>query len=389
MKKIVIIGGVAGGASAATRLRRLDEKAKIIMFERGPHVSFSSCGLPYRLGNVIKETESLFVTTPKQFYNNFNIDARINEEVIEIDRKNNKVKVKKIETEEIYEETYDKLILSPGANPIVPKFPGIEKVQVFTVKTVVDVMNIIKFLNDKEVKEITIIGGGFIGVETAENLREIGYNITLIEAMPQILKPFDYDMVQIFHKELMDKGVNLILNKKVEGFEENKVLLSSGEKVKTDLVLMAIGVSPETTLAKNANLDIGKMGGIRTNQNYMTNDSDIYAIGDAIEVYSPLFHDYFKLALAGPAQKQGRAVADHINDLPVENRGFIGTSIIKVFDYNGASTGMTEGFIKAMNLNVDYDTVALVAHDSVSIMPNSNPMYFKLVYEIPTGKILG
>lgn len=389
MKKIVIIGGVAGGASAATRLRRLDEKAKIIMFERGPHVSFSSCGLPYRLGNVIKETESLFVTTPKQFYNNFNIDARINEEVIEIDRKNNKVKVKKIETEEIYEETYDKLILSPGANPIVPKFPGIEKVQVFTVKTVVDVMNIIKFLNDKEVKEITIIGGGFIGVETAENLREIGYNITLIEAMPQILKPFDYDMVQIFHKELMDKGVNLILNKKVEGFEENKVLLSSGEKVKTDLVLMAIGVSPETTLAKNANLDIGKMGGIRTNQNYMTNDSDIYAIGDAIEVYSPLFHDYFKLALAGPAQKQGRAVADHINDLPVDNRGFIGTSIIKVFDYNGASTGMTEGFIKAMNLNVNYDTVALVAHDSVSIMPNSNPMYFKLVYEIPTGKILG
>ena len=389
MKKILIVGGVAGGASVATRLRRLNEEDEIIMFERGEHVSFSSCGLPYRLGNVIKNTEDLIVTSPKAFLDNFNVDVRNNTEVIEIDRKNKKLKIKNLKTEDIYEETYDKLILSPGANPIVPQFPGIEKVQVFTVKNVMDVINIIKFLDNKKVKEVTIIGGGFIGVETAENLKEVGYNITLIEAMPQLLKPFDYDMVQIFHKELTDKGVNLILNKKVEGFEENKVLLSSGEKVDTDVVFMAIGVSPETTLAKGANLDIGKMGGIKTNQNYMTNDPDIYAIGDAVEVYGSLFHDYFKLALAGPAQKQGRAVADHINNLPVDNRGYIGTSIIQVFDYNGASTGMTEGFIKAMKLNVDYDTISLVAHDSVSIMPNSNPMYFKLVYEIPTGKILG
>lgn len=389
MKKILIVGGVGGGASVATRLRRLSEKDNIIMFEKGPHISFSNCGLPYRLGEVIKNTDDLLINTPEDFLSNFNVDVRAFTEVIEIDRKNKLIKAKNIKTEEIYEESYDKLILSPGANPIVPNFPGIEKVKVFTIRNVEDVINILSFLDKEKVKKITVIGGGFIGVETAENLKTIGYDITLIEAMPQLLKPFDYDMVQIFHKELLDKGINLILNKKVESFEKNTVILSTKEKIETDLVFMAIGVSPETTLAKKSGLEIGKTGAIKTNQNYMTNDNDIYAIGDAIEVYGKIFHDYFKLSLAGPAQKQARSVADHINNIPVTNQGYLGTSIIKVFDYNGASTGITEGFIKAMNLNINYDTVALVAHDSVSIMPNSNPMYFKLVFEVPTGKILG
>lgn len=387
MKKILIVGGVAGGASAAARLRRLNEKDKIIIFERGPHVSFSNCSLPYYMGGLIANEETLLLMSPEKFLKQFNIDARINSEVIAIDRDKKEVTVV-CEGKE-YKESYDKLILSMGAKSIVPDIKGIEKVNIFTIRNVVDISRIHSFLKGKKDAKVAVIGGGFIGIEMAENLKNAGYSVTIVEALPQIMKPFDYDMVQILHRELIDNGVDLIVNDKVESFDVNTVILGSGKKIEADAVVLAIGVVPETDIAVKAGIELGKTGAIKTDSNYRTNDKDIYAVGDAIEVYNPLFNDYFKLALAGPAQKQARAAADHINGRTVDNRGFIGSSVIKVFNYNGAATGLSEGLIKAMNLNIKYDTVEIIPFDGVSIMPSSRLMHFKLIYEVPTGKILG
>lgn len=387
MKKILIVGGVAGGASAAARLRRLNEKDKIIIFERGPHVSFSNCSLPYYMGGLIANEETLLLMSPEKFLKQFNIDARINSEVIAIDRDKKEVTVV-CEGKE-YKESYDKLILSMGAKSIVPDIKGIEKVNIFTIRNVVDISRIHSFLKGKKDAKVAVIGGGFIGIEMAENLKNAGYSVTIVEALPQIMKPFDYDMVQILHRELIDNGVDLIVNDKVESFDVNTVILGSGKKIEADAVVLAIGVVPETDIAVKAGIELGKTGAIKTDSNYRTSDKDIYAVGDAIEVYNPLFNDYFKLALAGPAQKQARAAADHINGRTVDNRGFIGSSVIKVFNYNGAATGLSEGLIKAMNLNIKYDTVEIIPFDGVSIMPSSRLMHFKLIYEVPTGKILG
>lgn len=389
MKKILIVGGVAGGASAATRLRRLSEEDNIIMFEKGPHVSFSNCALPYHLSGVIDEADKLVLMSPEKFKAQYNIEARVNSEVISIDRDNKEIEVKNYLTGEVYRESYDKLILSPGAKPIVPNIPGIDKVNIFTIRNVVDIDKLNKFAKELNAKDIAVIGGGFIGVEAAENLREAGYNVSLIEAMNQILKPFDYDMVQILHKEMYDKRINLIVGDKVENFEENKVVLNSGKKVKAKAVVMAIGVSPEITLAKEAGLQIGATGAIKVDSNYKTNDDDIYAVGDAIEVYNALTHSMTKVSLAGPALKQARSVADHINGKKAINRGYIGSSAIKVFDYNAASTGLNEGLIKALNMNINYDIVRLITNDKVGIMPDAKPLHFKLIFEVPTGKVLG
>lgn len=388
-RKILIIGGVAGGASAAARLRRNSEEDQIIMFEKGPHVSFSNCSLPYHLSGVIKEAEDLVLMNPEIFLKQYNIDARINNEVIAIDRENKYVTVKDVLTGENYTETYDKLILSPGASPIVPSIPGIEKVNVFTIRNVVDIDELNKFVKQIYTKDVTVIGGGYIGVEAAENLRKAGYNVSLIEATNQILRPFDYDMVQIFHKEMIDNQVNLILGDKVEKFEENKVILSSGLKINASVVVLAIGVSPETYLAKEAGLEIGETGAIKVNKNYQTNDTDIYAVGDAIEVYHALTHTMTKLSLAGPALKEARSIADHINNKITLNKGYIGSSAIKVFDFNGASTGLNESLIKALHLKINYDIVRVILSDKVGIMPDAAPMHFKLLYEVPTGKVLG
>ena len=388
-RKILIIGGVAGGASAAARLRRNSEEDHIVMFEKGPHVSFSNCSLPYHLSGIVKEAEDLVLMSPELFLKQYNIDARINSEVIAIDRVNKKVKVKKTDSEEQYEEAYDKLILSPGASPIVPKLPGIEKVRTFTVRNVVDIDKLNQFVQQMESKEVSVIGGGYVGVEVAENLNKAGYHVTLIEATNQILRPFDYDMVQIFHKVLTDHNINLIVGDKVERFEDNKVVLASGKTIGTSAVIMAIGVSPETRLAKEAGLEIGQTGAIKVNNNYQTNDPDIYAVGDAIEVYHALTHSMTKLSLAGPALKQARSVADHINHKTTRNKGYIGSSAIKVFDYNGASTGLNEALIKALDLNINYDIVRIILPDKVGIMPDASPMHFKLLFEVPTGKILG
>ena len=389
MKKILIIGGVAGGASAAARLRRHSEEDQIIMFEKGPHVSFSNCCLPYHLGGVVETADKLVLMSPEKFAAQYKIEARVNNEVVNIDREKKEVTVKNVVTGEEYTENYDKLILSMGAKPIVPRIPGIENVNTFTVRNVVDIDKLNKFVKNMDSKNVTVIGGGFIGVEVVENLKEAGFNVTLIEAAKQIMRTFDYDMVQILHKEIYDKGVNLILGDKVTGFEKDMVVLESGKKIEAQAVVLAIGVTPETELAVKAGIELGKTGAIKVNQNYMTNDKDIYAVGDGIEVYGSLFNDYFKLSLAGPAQKQARGVADHINGMRIDNRGFIGSSVIKVFDYNGASTGLTEAIIRDRKLNITYETVDMIPGDRVGLMPTARPAHFKLIYEVPTGRVLG
>lgn len=388
-KKILIVGGVAGGASAAARLRRNSEEDQIIMFEKGPHVSFSNCSLPYHLSGIIDEADKLVLMSPEKFMAQYKIEARVNNEVLSIDRENKYVNVKNILTGEIYKEQYDKLILSPGSKPIVPNIPGSEEVNIFTIRNVVDIDKLNKFVKSIDIKDIAVIGGGYIGVEAAENLREAGYNVALIEATDQILKPFDYDMVQIFHKEIYDNGINLKLSDKVEKFEKDKVVLASGKKINAKVVVMAIGVAPETNLAKDADLELGETGAVKVDKNYKTNDNDIYAVGDAIEVYNALTHSMTKLSLAGPAQKAARAVADNINNKSTLNKGYIGSSAIKVFNYNGAATGLNESLIKVLNMKINYDIVRVILSDKVGIMPTSAPMHLKLLYEVPTGRILG
>jgi NADPH-dependent 2,4-dienoyl-CoA reductase/sulfur reductase-like enzyme/rhodanese-related sulfurtransferase len=388
-KKILIVGGVAGGASAAARLRRHSEEDQIIIFEKGPHVSFSNCCLPYHLSGVVATADELVLMCPEKFASQYRIEARVNNEVLSIDRENNTVDVKNVQTGEIYTESYDKLILSPGAKPIVPPIPGLEKVNAFSIRNVVDIDKLKRFIETSGAKNISVIGGGFIGIEAMENLHDAGYNVTLIEAMPQVMKPFDYTMVQILHKEIHDHGVNLIVNDKVSSFEENKIILASGTTVDADVVVMAIGVKPETDLAIQAGLELGKTGAMKVDQNYRTIDPDIYAVGDAIEVYSYLHNDYYQLPLAGPAQKQARGVADHINGMAIDNRGYIGSSVVKVFDYNGASTGLSASAIEHLGLNIDFDTVKIIPNDKVGLMPFGHVAHFKLIYEVPTGRILG
>ncbi|WP_411167875.1 FAD-dependent oxidoreductase [Clostridium sp. MB05] len=388
-KKIVIVGGVAGGASAAARLRRLDESNQIIMFERGPHVSFSNCCLPYHLSGQVEDSEDLVLMRPDKFFSQYRIDARVYTEVVAIYRDKKEVKVRNVVSGEEYTESYDKLILSPGAKAIVPPIKGIEDVNVFTIRNVVDIAKLNNFIKDNRCKKVSVIGGGFIGVETAENLKEAGYEVTLIEAMDQIMRPFDYDMVQVLHKAMYDNGINLIVGDKVSSFKKDTIVLESGKTIKADAVVMAIGVAPETDLVKEAGLEIGETGGIKVDQNYLTNDKDIYAVGDAVEVFHALTNQITKLPLAGPAQKQARHVADHIHRRQVRNSGYIGSSCIQVFDFNGASTGLTEGLIKATNMNTKYEVVRVIPQDKVGLMPGSEPLHFKLIFEVPTGRILG
>ena len=388
-KRILIVGGVAGGASAAARLRRNSEEDEIIMFEKGPHVSFSNCALPYHLSGTIQSPNRLVLMSPEKLKAQYNIEARVNSEVLSIDKYIKEIEVKNLSTGETYREKYDKLILSPGARPIIPNIPGIENVNVFTIRNVVDIANLNKFIQELNIKDVVVIGGGFIGVEAAENLVEGGYKTTLIEASPQVLKPFDYDMVQILHKEMTNHGLRLVVDDKVTKFEKNTVVLASGKKIKANAVVMAIGVTPEIELAKNSGLEIGETGAIKVDSNYKTSNNDIYAVGDAIEVYNALTHSHTKLSLAGPAQKAARNVADNINGKITANKGYIGSNAIKVFDYNAASTGLNESLINELDMNIKYDIVRISTNDKVGIMPNSSPMHFKLIFEVPTGKVLG
>ncbi|WP_182199702.1 FAD-dependent oxidoreductase [Paraliobacillus salinarum] len=386
-KRVLIIGGVAGGASVAARVRRLDEQAEIIMFERGPHVSFSNCALPYHLSGEIADSKRLVLMNPDKFDVQYRIEARTNSEVIQINRAEKTVTVKNTQTNETYEEAYDELVLSPGASPIVPPIEGADNKHVFTVRNVVDIEKLNQYVQQKEIENIAVIGGGFIGIEVAENLAYAGKNVSLVEAQNQVMAPFDYDMVQILHKEMMDKGINLVLSDGITKIEDQQIELQSGNKVAADAVVMAIGVRPETTLAKQADLEIGTTGGIKVDHNYRTTDKNIYAVGDAIEVHHKITGQKTRLALAGPAQRQARAAADHMYGIPHRNTGVIGSSGIKIFDLNAASTGVNEKQAKAAG--IDYDYVYVIPSDKVGIMPGSNVMHFKLLFEVPTGKILG
>ncbi len=386
--KYVIVGGVAGGASTAARLRRLDEQAEIVMFEKGPHVSFSNCCLPYRLSNMIAKHENLVLMSPAQFHNQYNITARVDSEVVAIDRAAKSVTVKQSDGKQ-YTESYDKLILAPGAKAIMPKLSGHENANIFIVKNVVDVSALYDFINgDNNVKRVTVVGGGFIGIEVAENLKESGFEVTVVEAADQILRQYDYDMVQILHKEMMDHGIKLILGKKATSFDGNNLILEDNSVVEGDAVVMAIGVTPETKLAADAGIELTARGHIRVNANWQTlTDNDVYAVGDAVEVVNAITHKFFALPLAGPAQKQARQAANHMHKIAPQSTGFIGSACIKLFNYNAASTGLTENDCKAAGMN--YDITYIIPQDKVGIMPDAAPFFFKLIYEVPTGRVLG
>ncbi|MGM0409366.1 MAG: FAD-dependent oxidoreductase [Bacillota bacterium] len=387
-KKILVVGGVAGGASAAARARRLDESAEIIMFERGHNVSFSNCCLPYHLSGTIEKSDDLVLISPQEFKDKYNIDARTRNEVIDIKREEKKVVVKDLEKDEEYEEDYDKLILSPGANPICPNsIPGVNNDNVFTVRNVQDIRRLNGYVEENDIQDIAVVGAGFIGCEVTENFKHAGKNVKLIEAQDQIMPPLDNDMAQILHKELYDNGVELILEDAVKEIKGNKVVLNSGKEVDAEAVVMAIGVCPETELAERAGLELGETGSIKVDHNYQTSDKDIYAVGDAIEVYCRLTKEKTRLPLAGPAQRQARAAADAIYDKDHTHNGIIGSSVVRIFDMNAASTGINEK--QAQENGIPYDFVYVIPGDKVGLMPESYPMHFKLIYEYPTGKILG
>lgn len=389
--KLVVVGGVAGGASAAARVRRLDAKANIVMFEKGEHVSFSNCCLPYHLSGTVADSESLVLMNPTKFQKQHDIDARVNSEVIAINREEKKVIVRNLVTDEEYEESYDKLVLAPGANPILPKsIAGIDRDNVYVIRNVTDIRKLKAAIDSDAVKHVAVVGGGFIGVETAENLQMAGKQVSLIEGTDQIMAPFDYDMVQILHKELDDHGIELYVSCSVTAVEDGFVKATKEDKeiqIPADVVVMAVGVAPEIKLAVDAGLEIGESRGIKVNHNYQTSDPNIYAVGDAVEIYNALTHCAGRLALAGPAQRQARAAADHMYGIPHNNTGYIGSSCIRVFEQNAASTGLNEKMAK--KAGYCYDSVLLFPNDKVGLMPESHYMAFKLIFEVPTGKILG
>ena len=388
MKRVLVVGGVAGGASAAARIRRLDEQANITIFERGPHVSFSNCALPYYLSGTIARSEQLVLMSPEKFKKQYNIDVRTGQEVLSIDRAAKTVTVKRASDGTTYEEAYDVLVLSPGAAPIVPSsIAGMRQPHVFTVRNVVDIANLKQYVDGYSIQDIAVIGGGFIGLEVAENLRSAGKNVSLVEAANQIMAPFDYDMAQILHKELLDNGVKLAVGDGLKVIGTDKITLTSGAELPAGAVVLAIGVTPETALAKACGLDIGVTGGIRVNHHYQTSDPNIYAVGDAIEVYNRQTRRPARLALAGPAQRQARAAGDHICGMNHNNRGVIGSCAVRVFGLNAAATGLNEKTAQAAG--IPYDFAYIIPSDRPGLMPAARPMHFKLLYEVPTGRILG
>lgn len=387
-EKVLIVGGVAGGASAAARLRRLREDIDIIIFERGEYISFANCGLPYYVGEVIKERDALLLQTPEKMKDRFNIDVRINSEVIEVDSVNKKVKVKNINEE--YEESFDYLVLSPGAKPIRPNLPGIDSEKIFTVRNISDIDKIKKYVDNTLTGSAIVIGGGFIGIEMAENLRERGMNVTLIEAAPHVLAPFDSDFSNIIEKELNDNGISIVLNNKVIAFKEEKnsisVVLDDERIIKADMVISAIGVMPDTNFIKDSGINLGERGHILVNDHMETNIKGIYAAGDAVVVKDYVNGQEAFIPLAGPANRQGRIIADNIAGLDSSYKGSLGTSIIKIFDMVAASTGNNERTLN--RYGIKYDKVYLHPMSHAGYYPNAIPLTIKVLYDVE-GKILG
>lgn len=390
-RKIVIVGGVAGGATAAARIRRLDEEAEIIVFERSGYVSYANCGLPYYIGDVITDQEELTLATPESFLSRFRIDMKVNHEVTSINTGRKTVSVKNLNTGEEFEESYDKLLLSPGAKPTQPKLPGLGTDKLFTLRTVEDTLKIKEYINEHKPKSVVLAGGGFIGLELAENLRDIGMDVTIVQRPKQLMNPFDADMAAIIHSQMRKHGVKLALGYNVEGFEEEekgvKVLLSGREPLHADMAVLAIGVTPDTVLAKEAGLELGIKGSIVVNQRMETSVADIYAVGDAVQVKNYVTGEDALISLAGPANKQGRIAADNICGGDSRYMGSQGSSVIKVFDMTAAVTGINETHAIKSGLNTD--TVILSPMNHAGYYPGGRVMTMKVVFEKDSYRLLG
>ncbi len=391
MRKVLIVGGVAGGASAAARLRRLDEEAEIILFERGEHISYANCGLPYYIGDVIKQEEQLLVQTPEAMRARFRIDVRVNSEVVAIDRANKKVHVRETVSGLEYDETYDKLILSPGARPFVPRIEGRDLPGVHTLRTVPDTVRIRRLVDSGQVRRAVVVGGGFIGIEMAENLRERGIPVVLVEAMDQVMAPFDPEMATLLQSSLSQNGIRLMLGSSITGVRQVadglEVLLDKGEPVPADLVVLSIGVRPESDLARDSGLEIGERGGIRVDDRQRTSDPDIYAVGDAVETVDLMTGKPTLLPLAGPANRQGRIAADNIAGLDVPFDGVIGSCVIKIFDLTAASTGYNEKNLHRAGIAYEKTYIHPLSH--AGYYPGGQQMTLKMLYSPETRKVLG
>ncbi len=390
-EKLVIIGGVAGGATAAARARRLNEHADIILFERGEHTSFANCGLPYYIGNVIKKRNYLLVTTPEEFKKRYNIDIRTCSNVIAIDRKNKQVEVNNTKTGEVYRQDYNKIILSPGAEPIKPPIDGIESDRIFTLRNIPDTDRIKAFVDANMTESAVIVGGGFIGIEMAENLAHRGVKITILEMLDQVMAPMDFEMASIIHAHLKEKGVRLELENGVKGFKQNgnslTVMTANGNTIECDMAILSIGVKPENKLAKDAGLTIGKRGGIKVDAYMKTSDPDILAAGDAVEVKDFVTGQPAMIPLAGPANKQGRITADNAMGRKSDFRGTLGTSIVKIFDLTAACTGLNEKILKQKNIPYQKSYTNSPSH--ATYYPGANSMSVKLLFAPENGRILG
>ena len=388
--KIIIIGGVAGGATAAARIRRLDEKAEIIIFERSGYISYANCGLPYYVGGVIKDKSNLALQTPESFFRRFKIIAKVNHEVTNIDTQSKTVFVTDLKTGINFAEKYDKLILAPGAKPILPDF-YFENERTFTLRTVEDTLKIRTFIEQNSPKTAVVIGGGFIGLEIAENLAEIGVKTTIVQRGNHLLPTVDWDMASFIHANIRYHGVELLLNTNTNRMNiiNDKVLLefSDGNKLDADMVVLAVGVTPESTLAKKADLKLGVKGAIKVNEKMETSIPDIYAVGDAVQIKNSITGQDAVIPLAGPANKQGRIVADNIFGLNSEYKGSQGSSVIKIFDMTIATTGINEQ--QAKTTGYEYEKVILTQNSHAGYYPNATEMTIKLIFEKESYKILG
>ena len=389
--KVLIIGGVAGGATAAARLRRLDETAQIILLERSGYISYANCGLPYYIGGVITDEEDLTLQTPEGFWERFRIDVRIHQEAVAIDPVKKTVSIRDLQNGRSYSESYDRLILAPGAKSSKPDLPGISNDRIFTLRTVEDTLRIRRHLNENKPGSAVLVGGGYIGLEMAENLCEAGVKVTIVQRPEQVLNTLDYDMAALVHAKLRQAGVRILPGRDVVAFEDSgksfSVVLKDGERLPTEMVLLAIGVTPETTLAQKAGLALGIKGSIVVNDRMETSVPDIYAVGDAVQVKHLVSGQESVIALAGPANKQGRIAADNICGLDSRYRGSLGSSIIKVFDLTVASTGLTEKAAEAAG--IPCDRVVLSPSSHAGYYPGGSVMTMKVVFGKDSGKLLG
>ncbi len=391
MSKVIIIGGVAGGASCAARLRRLDETAEIVLFERGEYISYANCGLPYHVGDVIKSRDALLLQTPAAMRAKFNVDVRTKNEVVSIDREKKSVTVKRAEIGETYTESYDTLVISTGSSPLRPAIPGIESPRIQTLWTVPDTDRIRKYIKENGVKSAAVIGGGFIGLELAENLSNIGVSVSIIEALDQVMAPLDYEMAQLLHENILQNGVQLILGDGVASFNDSgdgvDISLKSGKSVKAELVILAIGVRPNGELARDALLNVNARGGIIVDEYLRTSDPSIYAVGDVIEVEDFIDKSRTMIPLAGPANKQGRIAANNIAGGSEKYKGTQGTAVAKVYDLTAASTGANEKTLlkRGLEKGKDFETITIIQNSHAGYYPGAVPMTLKLLFS-PDGK---